>query len=115
MNYDGRVFRPLSNSPNGDVDDETRFEYHQSGTTVWATYRGGDIVFGTLLATSDDAGKLDMRYQHLDGSGNFKTGKCVSTPEALPDGRLRLHERWQWTSGDGSEGTSILEEIEPTD
>jgi hypothetical protein len=24
---------------------------------------------------------------------------------------LRLHEQWQWTSGDGSAGQSIVEEI----
>jgi hypothetical protein len=27
------------------------------------------------------------------------------------DGRLRLHERWQWTSGDGASGESVIEEV----
>ena len=112
MNYDGRIFRAVANSSNGDVDETTRFEYHQVDSVVWATYRGGDIAFGTLLATSDDAGNLNMRYQHLDHAGCFKTGKCLSTPEVMPDGRIRLHERWQWTSGDASEGTSTLEEVD---
>jgi len=39
------------------------------------------------------------------------TGKCTSTPELMENGKLRLHEVWQWTSGDLSECTSILEEI----
>jgi hypothetical protein len=39
------------------------------------------------------------------------TGICRSTPEILPDGRIRLHEKWQWTSGDRSSGESIVEEI----
>jgi hypothetical protein len=39
------------------------------------------------------------------------TGRCVSTPEILNDGRLRLHEKWHWTCSDFSEGESIVEEI----
>ncbi len=52
-----------------------------------------------------------MRYQHVNRDGELMTGHCRSTPELLPDGRLRLHESWQWTSGDGSRGESIIEEI----
>jgi hypothetical protein len=29
----------------------------------------------------------------------------------LGNGKIRLHETWQWTSGDFSSGTSIIEEI----
>jgi hypothetical protein len=39
------------------------------------------------------------------------TGRCHSIPEQLSDGRIRLHEQWQWTSGDLSSGESIVEEI----
>jgi len=39
------------------------------------------------------------------------TGVCRSTPELLPDGRIRLHEKWQWTCGDRASGESIIEEI----
>jgi hypothetical protein len=52
-----------------------------------------------------------MRYQHLNQAGTFMSGKCFSTPEILPDGRIRLHEKWQWTSGDYSSGESVIEEI----
>jgi hypothetical protein len=37
--------------------------------------------------------------------------ECVSKPEALADGRVRLYERWRWTSWDQSEGECIVEEI----
>ena len=111
INYDGRKFRSVANSPNGEVDAQTVFHYHQRDHIVWATYQGGSIQWGTLIATVDDAGCLDMRYQHVNASGELMTGKCASTPEALPDGRLRLHEKWQWTSGDQSSGQSIVEEI----
>jgi hypothetical protein len=78
---------------------------------VWATYHGGGIAFGMLIAKADAAGGLDMRYQHLNAAGELMTGLCRSTPEVLPDGRLRLREAWQWTSGDGSRGESMIEEL----
>jgi hypothetical protein len=111
INYEGRTFRALSNSDSGEVSGETRFYYHQSGNVVWAEYSGGEIVRGSLIAIAEADGALTMRYQHLNSSGELMTGKCRSRPERLSDGRLRLHERWQWTSGDRSSGESILEEI----
>jgi len=112
IDYDGRRFRSVSNSETGEVDAETVFEYHQRGDVVWATYEGGAIRFGTLIATVDGTGALDMRYHHVNAAGDLMTGRCRSTPEVLPDGRLRLHERWQWTSGDGSSGVSVIEEVD---
>jgi hypothetical protein len=38
------------------------------------------------------------------------TGICISKPEILENGKIRLHEFWEWTSGDKSKGTSIIEE-----
>lgn len=29
----------------------------------------------------------------------------------LENGKIRLHEEWKWTSGDHSEGKSIIEEL----
>ncbi len=111
IDYDGRRFHAAENSASGEVSQKTVFDYHQEGHIVWATYRGGSIAFGTLIATADAEGLLDMRYQHVNTAGALMTGVCETTPEVLPDGRLRLHERWRWTSGDQSEGTSTLEEI----
>lgn len=111
IHYDGRRFRPLSNSQTGEVGADTLFEYHQKGDVVWATYEGGAIRFGTLIATVDETGALDMRYHHVNAAGELMTGRCRSIPELLPDGRLRLHERWQWTSGDESSGESVIEEV----
>lgn len=109
--YDNRVFRSVANTDGGDVDGETTFHYHQRDNIVWATYSGGAVVSGTLLAKVDAHGNLDMRYQHISADSTFKTGRCQSRPEVLPDGRLRLHERWQWTDGAEGQGESIVEEI----
>jgi hypothetical protein len=111
INYDNRRFVSVANTDNGEVTSDTIFQYHQDGDLVWATYRGGSVVFGALIAKADDAGRLEMRYQHLNAAGELMTGLCRSTPERLPDGRLRLREVWQWTSGDGSRGESVIEEL----
>jgi hypothetical protein len=112
INYDNKKFASVQNSETGEVSGETIFHYHQKEAIVWAEYSGGEIVFGTLIATADENGKLDMRYQHINKSGELMTGKCLSTPEILSDGRIRLHENWQWTSGDLSAGESVIEELE---
>ena len=111
INYDGRRFRSVANSGNGEVSGDTTFNYRQNGDLVWAEYAGGGIVFGSLIAKADPDGVLDMRYQHLNSAGELMTGVCRSVPETLPDGRIRLHETWQWTSGDRSKGESIVEEF----
>jgi hypothetical protein len=111
VSFDNRLFVSSINTPNGDCDVETRFHYRQHGDRVWATYKGGRVQFGSLVAVGDLEGRLDMRYHHVDRSGRLRTGICQATPEVLPDGRLRLHESWRWTNGDFSEGRSIMEEI----
>lgn len=111
INYDNRKFCLVVNSPTGEVGSETVFHYHQTGNVVWAEYSGGQIVFGTLVAKCDSDANLDMRYQHLNTKGELMTGICKSKPEILPDGRICLHEKWQWTCGDRSNGESLIEEL----
>jgi hypothetical protein len=111
INYDGRKFRSVNNTPNGEVDAQTIFHYYQRDSIVWATYQGGSIQWGTLIAKMDETGCLDMRYQHVNVSGELMTGECRSVPETLSDGRIRLYETWQWTSGDHSSGQSVVEEM----
>jgi hypothetical protein len=52
-----------------------------------------------------------MRYHHVDDNGELKTGKCKSKPEIMPNGKIKLHEEWQWTCGDESRGSSIVIEV----
>ncbi len=111
IDYNGRTFRSINNTANGEVDGQTLFHYHQSDQIVWATYQGGGIQWGTLIAKVDAAGRLEMRYQHINAFGELMTGECLSMPEVLSDGRIRLHEKWQWTSGDCSAGESTVEEL----
>lgn len=111
MDYNNKRFRAIDNSANGEVDGATFFEYHQEGRVVWGTYRGANILFGTITGLVLDNGELQFSYQHVNIYNEIMTGKCHSTPEKLSDGRLRLHEKWQWTCKEKSSGESIIEEI----
>ena len=59
---------------------------------------------------------LEVRAgQERDGVVHAKyqaSGRCHSRIEVLDDGRLRMHETWEWTSQPGN-GTSVIEEIRP--
>ncbi len=111
IDYDGRVFASVENTPNGEVNGETRFLYRQAGDVLWATYDGGGVTYGHLVGRIAPDGALAFRYHHLSAAGDPVSGECCSTLTVLDDGRYRLTETWQWTSGDRSSGTSVVEEV----
>ena len=110
MNYNNKVFKPISNTDNGETSNETIFQYKQVGNIVTATYSGGKIIQGHLIGLVDSFGNIEMRYHQVNDKNELMTGICKSTPEILANGKIRLHEAWEWTSGDKSTGTSIIEE-----
>ncbi len=111
MNYNNKKFRTALNSENGETSADTIFEYMQVGNRLTSVYKGGQIVYGHLLGLVSNEGVIEMRYHQVNNKGMLMTGKCTSIPEIMENGKIRLHESWQWTSGDLSKGTSILEEI----
>lgn len=111
IDYNGRVFRSSSNSETGEVNESTLFYYRQEGSIVWAEYSGGSIARGFLIGKSDSKGALSFSYGHVNTSGEIRTGRCVSNPVFLPDGKVQMNEKWKWTNGDGSEGESVITEV----
>lgn len=111
MNYHSKKFRPIANSENREVSSEIIFHYPQHGNVLSCKYSGGKIIEGHLLGRVEDRGNIDMRYHQMNTKGELMTGMCSSKPKILANGKIRLHEKWQWTSGDESEGHSILEEV----
>lgn len=109
LNLNGKKFKSVSSSNIGEVSSSTLFEYRQNGNLVWATYQGGEILFGTLSGRIEQS-NLIFTYQHQNIKGDFKTGKCKTVIE-LKDERLILKEKWEWTCDDYSKGKSELEEI----
>jgi hypothetical protein len=110
MNYNNKIFKSISTSKNGVVTSDTVFRYKQIDNILTSEYSGGNIKFGHLIGVVDTDGSIEMRYHQVNLNGDLMTGKCKSIPELLPNGKIRLHETWQWTSGDKTEGSSIIEE-----
>ncbi|MDQ6529924.1 n-acetylglutamate synthase [Flavobacterium sp. LHD-85] len=110
INYNNKIFKPISNSENGETSNETAFLYKQEENILSAEYSGGKIIKGHLIGLVDNNGNIDMRYHQVNEKGELMTGICHSKPEILENGKIRLHETWQWTSGDQSKGNSVIEE-----
>lgn len=108
--YNDKIFIPISNTENGETSSETVFHYKQVGNLLTSEYSGGKIKYGHLIGLVDENGNIEMRYHQVNDKGELMTGICYSKPERLPNGKIRLHECWEWTSGDKSEGQSIIEE-----
>jgi hypothetical protein len=112
INYHNKKFRALENSENGEVDGALIFHYQQNGNVLSCTYSGAKIIQGHLLGIVADDGSINMRYHQVNIQGQLMTGTCISTPELMEDGKIKLQEDWQWTSGDLSAGNSVLIETE---
>jgi hypothetical protein len=110
INYNDKIFRPISNTENGETSNETIFKYRQTGNILTSEYSGGKIKYGHLIGLVDNDGNIEMRYHQVNDKDELMTGICNSKPEIMENGKIRLHESWQWTSGDKSNGESIIEE-----
>ena len=111
MNYHNKTFRPIKNTENSETTGETVFVYKQNGNIVTSAYKGGHIIKGHLIGLVAEDGSIEMHYHQVNTKGELMTGICFSTPKRMPNGKLRLYETWKWTSGDKSNGESILEEV----
>lgn len=110
LNLNGRVFKGVVNYDDGDLNQETRFHYFQSGRAVWGTITGGGVAWGGLVASVQSDNSLQMNWFYITPDARTVGGTCVSVAETLPDGRLRLHESWQ-IAGTDETGESQIEEI----
>ncbi|MED4205768.1 n-acetylglutamate synthase [Neobacillus mesonae] len=111
INYNNRTFVSIDNTANGEVSSKTTFRYKQEGKIISATYSGGEIVKGLLIGIVNEDGCLEFRYNHINIKNEIRGGECVSTPEILANGRIRLFEKWKWLDAEKTEGNSIIEEV----
>ncbi len=111
IDYNDKIFKVVQNTVNGENSEETVFHYKQNGNILTSEYSGGKIIKGNLIGIVSANGEIDMRYHQINIEGKLMTGICKSIPEILPNGKIRLHEEWQWTCGDRSEGKSTIEEL----
>lgn len=110
INYNNKLFKPISNTENGETSNDTIFVYKQVDNILTSEYSGGKIIKGQLIGVVAENGEIDICYHQVNDKGELKTGICKSKPEILSNGKVRLHEKWEWTNGDKSIGQSIIEE-----
>ncbi len=108
LSLDGRRFRGAGGGVSVSASTAFTFAEDRDGV-VTASYAGGDVVRGTLVGRRDGS-VVSFSYSQLTSSGVLDSGRSTDRIEVLDDGRLRLHESWEWDSRDGS-GESVLEEL----
>jgi hypothetical protein len=109
LNLDGKRLRVTKAATQGVVSLETTLTFTQRGDLVEAHYSGGTIVVGRLLGRLTGT-VLTFCYIQVDVDGHTDAGSSVGTIDALPDGRVRLTESFQWFTRPDS-GTNVFEEI----
>jgi hypothetical protein len=110
--YDGKVFVSAGAAETAAADGTVPAgHYHQSGDLVWAEFSGGKVRHGSLAGVSDHDGVLRFAYCQVLADGTVVSGDCVSRPQRLPDGRIRLHEEWTRHSPRGESGASVVDEV----
>ncbi len=129
IDYDGRRFRPVGHGapdgtvpdatvpdatgPDGDRPGGTVATYRQRDDLLWAEFEGGSTRRGALCGVRQNDGRLEFTYSMVLDTGDVISGRCVSVPEILADGRIRLHETWERFAPHAARGTSQIEEVEP--
>ena len=108
INLNGKTFKAVSNSENGEVSEQTVFKYFQKENIIGANYNGGEIIQGHLLGQLISENILTFSYHHINKNNEILTGKCTSTCAINADGKYLLYEEWQWTCKDYSKGQSTL-------
>lgn len=104
VDYDGLLFHPTGAGPGDAVFTGS---YHQVGHLVWAEIAGPPVRMGRLVGTVAADGTIDAGYAQVMDDGEVVSGRVVSRPTRLPDGRIRLAEHWR--RSDGSSGVSYID------
>ena len=111
INYNNRKFKVKSTPNTGEVSVDLIFHYQQINNIVTCKYSDENVVSGHLIGKVDEAGNIDIRYHQINTEGRIKTGQCFSKPVLLDNGKIQLHETWEWLSGDNGGGNTVIEEI----
>src|SRR5205823_4406136 len=89
IDYDGRRFRAVGHGPDAAAPVAS---YRQCGDLLWAEFSGGPVRRGSLTGVRHEDDTIEFTYTMVLTDGSVLGGHCASTPEILPDGRVRLRE-----------------------
>ena len=109
INLDGLRMYVSSTAVAGVVDSDTQLHFIQKGQRVVARYSGGRVKRGWLVGSLSGS-ELVFRYAQSEGAGEVHGGYSVCRVERLSSGRIRITERFTWTSRLGA-GTNVIDEI----
>ena len=54
---------------------------------------------------------FQFRYHHVNRSNEIKGASGTSVPHFNSEGKIELHEEWQWLDHDQTKGKSITREV----
>lgn len=109
VNLEGITMFVSTTARGGVVDEETRLTFRQRGQRVIGRYQGGRVRRGVLVGGVSRA-VLTFRYLQLESSGEIHGGRSTCDIVRMPEGQLRIVERFSWTTREGS-GTNVFDEL----
>ena len=80
FNYHDRDFPVVSSTAGDLIIADALFQFQQDGPSVWATYSGDAIRFGSLIGAVDEQDKLTFDYHHLDSQGDALDRQRIRCP-----------------------------------
>lgn len=111
FDFNNKKFALIQNSENGQVNNDTIFEYKQNGNLVTADYFGGTIKYGKIIADLQ-GDKLSMLYQCLTIDNELKAGKAIAEISVSENEKIKLKLSWEWLANGNDKGTSEYIEID---
>lgn len=111
FDFNNKKFALIQNSENGQVNNDTIFEYKQNGNLVTADYFGGTIKYGKIIADLQ-GDKLSMLYQCLTIDNELKAGKAIAEISVSENEKIKLKLSWEWLTNGNDKGTSEYIEID---
>ena len=109
VSLDGVMMFVSSTADSGVVDANTRIAFRQHGSRVVGRYQGGRVRRGLLVGRRSGSG-LTFRYVQVEDSGEIHGGRSTGDITRTASGRIRIVERFAWTTRHGS-GTNVFDEL----
>lgn len=110
MNLNKKKFKLVSNSDNGQVDENTIFEYVQTDNKFKGEYHDDQIVYSSIVGIINSPKDIYLTYHCIlkDGTINIGDAKATST---IVNEKIKLSLHWKWLTGGKGSGTSEYIEI----
>jgi hypothetical protein len=110
ISLDNKTFYLENNSSGGTSNSDTIFHYQQKDDLVTASFGGGSVRFGNLIALHK-GDHLEMIYQLLTTSKELKSGKAIAHISLGENNKIQLNMNWEWLQGYNNTGISTYREL----